>query len=333
MLKEFGFILAKVLLTPISLIYGFVQFVRRGLYHTGVLRSQDLPGTVISIGNIEAGGTGKTPVVIALAKWLQEEGFTPVILTRGYRSGLKSHETAILVNEVTVLQTGSSEFSADEAQQQSADLSDVPVVIGANRLEGAKTYLRNFKEPTHWILDDGFQHLKISRNIDILLLDYDHPFGNGFPIPSGHLREFPFTKRFADIICFTRGPERLPDPKSICIPFLNNQFTKVAGPDTGTSPKQGNFLVLSGIAKPAKLMETLARLGVNTSNHIIIGDHERFAFQEFIGNLNEFDGIITTRKDFYRQKLEFIQLNKPVYVLELTADISQLTSALTTQTK
>ena len=184
MLKEFGFILAKVLLTPISLIYGFVQFVRRGLYHTGVLRSQDLPGTVISIGNIEAGGTGKTPVVIALAKWLQEEGFTPVILTRGYRSGLKSHETAILVNEVTVLQTGSSEFSADEAQQQSADLSDVPVVIGANRLEGAKTYLRNFKEPTHWILDDGFQHLKISRNIDILLLDYDHPFGNGFPIPS-----------------------------------------------------------------------------------------------------------------------------------------------------
>jgi tetraacyldisaccharide 4'-kinase len=298
--------------------------LRRFLYQKGVLSSHQLPGFVISVGNLEAGGTGKSPVVMALAKHLIQRGARPAILTRGYRSGLAAEDSAVLLGAELILPPVSGQnFHADEATMQARKLVKVPVIIGAKRWAAAQRYLQHYPAPTHWILDDGFQHLKLQRQLNIVLLDAEKPLHNGRCLPAGRLREFPSTLKFAQLIFLTRArPQRTPlilhnmTAPVIPVAFANSQPLQLAGPERPWSAHASAALAL-GIAHPDRVVEHCRQQNYPITEQLTTRDHELFP-KEKLETLGEKAGaILTTEKDFWRQSELFNSLNIPVYVLPL----------------
>ena len=190
------------LLTPLSYVYAAIIKMRNWLYACKLLRQKRLPCTVISVGNIVAGGTGKTPAVIWIAKFLQSEGFPVGVLLRGYRR--QSHDSVSVVSDEKQVLISVAE-SGDEAGLIARKLPGVPVVVGSNR------YAAGLKAIQCWghtdgvlILDDGFQQRQLARDIDILTIDSTQPFGTGQLLPAGTLREPKTALRRADIVLLTR---------------------------------------------------------------------------------------------------------------------------------
>ena len=179
--------IGQSLLWPLTLPYGAVSRLRARAYKKGLLRQQRLHGVVISVGNLTTGGTGKTPMVLWLAERLLAEGKKAGILTRGYRG-----ETSL---------TGST---SDEVQLLQRRLGDrVAFGIGADRFaRGSELATRGID---WFILDDGFQHLQLARDVDIVLIDATNPFGGGHLLPAGRLREPKAAISRADIVVITRS--------------------------------------------------------------------------------------------------------------------------------
>lgn len=314
----------SLLLAPLGWLYGGVMRLRRFLYQRNVLASHQLPGFVISVGNLEAGGTGKSPVVMAVATHLLKAGARPAILTRGYRSGLDAEESAALLGAGILMPpaTGKS-FHADEATMQARKLGQVPVIIGARRWAAAQRYLQHHPAPTHWILDDGFQHLKLKRQLDIVLLDAETPLHNGRCLPAGRLREFPRTLKFAQLIFLTRAraqkaPFILHNMTAPVIPvaFGNGAPLQVLGPESPWS-SHGSVILALGIAHPDRVVEHCRQRHYPITERLTVGDHELFP-RETLENLTRKAGaILTTEKDLWRQSELLNTLKIPVYVLPL----------------
>jgi tetraacyldisaccharide 4'-kinase len=314
----------SLLLAPLGWLYGGIMRLRRFLYQKGVLPSHQLPGFVISVGNLEAGGTGKSPVVMAVARHLLERGARPAILTRGYRSGLGPEDSAVLLGPQMLLPPASAQsFHADEATMQARSLETVPVIIGAKRWEAAQRYLQHHPTPSHWILDDGFQHLKLRRQLDIVLLDANKPLHNGRCLPAGRLREFPGTLRFAQLLLLTRaGPQPSPfiihnmTAPVIPLPFVNAAPRQVAGPECPWSSHSSALLAL-GIAHPDRVMEHCREQKYPITEQLTVGDHELFPQEKLEMHGRKAGAILTTEKDFWRQAEVFTALSIPLYVLPL----------------
>jgi tetraacyldisaccharide 4'-kinase len=314
----------SLLLAPLGWLYGGIMRLRRFLYHTGVLPSHQLPGFVISVGNLEAGGTGKSPVVMAVARQLLERGARPAILTRGYRSGLGPDDSAVLLGSQLLLPPAAAQnFHADEATMQAHALENVPVIIGAKRWEAAQRYLQHHPAPTHWILDDGFQHLKLRRQLNIVLLDAGKPLHNGRCLPAGRLRECPGTLKFAQLIFLTRAfPQHHPfilhnmTAPVIPLPFVNSAPHQVAGPERPWSSHSSALLAL-GIAHPDRVLEHCRQQKYPITEQLTVGDHELFPKEKLETLGRNAGAILTTEKDFWRQAGVFKELGIPLYVLPL----------------
>jgi tetraacyldisaccharide 4'-kinase len=184
-------------------IYRLGLECREFLYESGIKKIRRLPANVISIGNITLGGTGKTPAVIALAQEAQKRGFKPCILTRGYKGKaagpcLSSRDNKLFKNTA---------FAGDEAVLMSYRLRDVPIVKGRNRfLSGVYALGELGRESINvFILDDGFQHRSLYRDMDIVLIDATTPFGNEMLFPDGILREPLESLKRADIVVITKS--------------------------------------------------------------------------------------------------------------------------------
>ena len=184
----------------ISFIYLLGHHFRLWAYRWGVFPSRKLDCKVISVGNLTLGGTGKTPFVMMIAETLRGNGFKPAILTRGY--GGKSNDPVNVVcdGKQTLL---TPEWVGDEAVMMAEKLKNVPVLTGPDRYLTGSYALENFGVDT-LVLDDGFQHLALNRDLNILLFDHSRPLGNGHLFPAGELREPAGETRRADMICFTR---------------------------------------------------------------------------------------------------------------------------------
>ncbi|MGO9613349.1 MAG: tetraacyldisaccharide 4'-kinase [Dissulfurispiraceae bacterium] len=190
------------LMGPLELIYylGYIVKKRYALPH-----QNRLPDLVVSVGNITLGGTGKTPATIALAEEAKKRGFSPVVLTRGYKGKAKSpcfisKGTGALLN---------AEEAGDEPLMMANRLSGVPIVKCASRYDGGTFALASLDArvdgPFLFVLDDGFQHWNLFRNVDIVLIDGSNPFGNRKMFPVGPLRE-PLTElRRADVFVITKA--------------------------------------------------------------------------------------------------------------------------------
>lgn len=315
------------------MLYGAIQWLRRSLYQSGLKSPLRLPGKVISVGNLEVGGTGKSPVTIALASRLVNLGLQPAIVTRGYRSGLSSSESvALLGGEVIMKPQSSPNFLADEGRMQSALLQTVPIIIGARRALACQRYLGQHPAPSHWILDDGFQHMQIFRDCNIVLMDAQYPFDNGLVLPSGRLREWAGALQQADYILLTRAKTKdIPTSlKNLNKPvgfsqFFHGEPKLVHSPQGQTAPsRHWTYFVICAIAKPESFKLDLLNLGFKIAGLYSERDHNPLDLHKFKEMIKTSDAILTTEKDFYRDPRVFEDLNIPVVTLPLKASIDDL---------
>ena len=195
--------LRDIAFAPLSVAYGAAGRARRALYRAGVLTVERVAAPVISVGNITAGGTGKTPLVEWLARAASREGRRVCILTRGY--GREDAGKRVIVSDGVRILAGAIE-GGDEPRLLAENLQRhaVAVVSDANRVAAARWALEHLGSDA-FILDDGFQHLRIARDLNILTLDATDPWGGGRLLPRGRLREPLVELKRADLIVITRA--------------------------------------------------------------------------------------------------------------------------------
>ncbi|MBN2397222.1 MAG: tetraacyldisaccharide 4'-kinase [Deltaproteobacteria bacterium] len=188
-----------------SLLYRSGVTLRNVLYDTGIVRVLRMPCPVISVGNIVVGGTGKTPTVIMLADMLNDRGWKPAVLSRGYGGRRKRGSDAAVVSDGRTVLMDPAE-AGDEPVLIAQRLPAIPVIIAGDRSRAGRLAVERFGSDV-LILDDGFQHRRMARDIDIVLLDGERPFGNGFLLPRGGMREPHGALRRADALILTSGEE------------------------------------------------------------------------------------------------------------------------------
>lgn len=320
------------LTAPLALIYACISAFRGMLYDRRLLRGLPLPGRVISIGNICVGGTGKTPMATSLARWLMADGKQPAILTRGYRSSIQKSGWLVLLDGKPIHGSDVRVFAGDEPMQLSKSLPSVPVIIGRDRFSAAIQALRSgLKLPTHWLLEDGFQHRALKRDVDIVLLDAQRPFGSQWMLPLGDLRESPRALRRASLIIFTRAESGtlMPQMRSQVQHFAPrgqmgvSQMTfsaLVCQSDpalTFVPAVHGPALVAAAIARPETFRQALANLGVVSGREVFLRDHLSLDVPVFHSAAQSCRSVIVTEKDYWRSPEMFAQLPIPTFVLPM----------------
>lgn len=191
-------------LYTLSLPYSAVVRLRNSLYDARLFEAKRLPCPVVSVGNLTVGGTGKTPMVILIANLLLKKGRRPAVLSRGYAG--KGESAILVVSDGQRILAGPGE-SGDEPFLIALSASGAPVLTGRDRYAAGKHALENLGADT-LVLDDAFQHRQVFRDINMLLLDSERPFGNGCLLPRGTLREPGGALRRADMIVLTRANEK-----------------------------------------------------------------------------------------------------------------------------
>lgn len=189
----------------LSRFYYLVIKLRWLIYKLGIIPKTKLPCTVISVGNITWGGTGKTPAVIMIAKLLAEMGKRVTVLSRGYGRRKEKDKK----NKISIVSDGkrlilSPREAGDEPCLLAKNLPDVPIIVGKNRINSGKYAIEKFASEVV-VLDDGFQYWSLNRDIDIVTIDCSNPYGNGYLIPRGPLREPVSHLSRADIFLLTRA--------------------------------------------------------------------------------------------------------------------------------
>ncbi len=320
----------------ISSIYGLGVRARLFLFETGILEGSRLPCRVISVGNITLGGTGKTPTVEYIAELLKDEGKEVVILSRGYggemerKLGVVSDGNRLLLS---LAQAG------DEPYMLAQRLKGIPILVGRRRDLTGRYAIDHF-HPQVAILDDGFQHLGVRRDVDILLVDSQIGFGNGYLFPRGPLREPLAQLRRADLFIMTKvvNPnacreleERIRSHKRDAIIFHSTY-----GPDCLTNLNTGERLpleyikgtpiaALSGIANPAYFRHLLEIAGAKVEQEIIFPDHHVYSREDFPSmqvTMGKAECIVTTEKDAAKLR-GLIEEDLPIMSLGISVNIME----------
>jgi len=329
--------LRKLLLLPLSLlslIYRFIVQSRQVLYSRGVLKTHRLPCRIISIGNITLGGTGKTPTAIYLAHLFQNRGIQPVVLSRGYKAQ-SSVPTAVVSDGTTTLMD--AQEAGDEPFLLSQALPGVPVIIGADRTVSGRLACEEFS-PEVVILDDGFQHQRIKRDVDIVLIDLHHGFGNGHLLPRGILREPVSALSRANIFLLTKqmgdGTDNQlkqqirrhnPDAPIYHTRYAVNSFrTLNEQQEIHLNHLKGKkVLALSGIGNPHYFSFLLKQSGMLVTEERTLPDHHDYTVDDIPKvreYLSDVDYIVTTAKDSCKMNRELFY-DLPILTLEVVLQI------------
>jgi len=300
-------------LVPLSYLYGLGMLTRERLYAMGLFEQRALPVKVISIGNLSVGGTGKTPVVIALANALREKGRRAGVISRGYKR--RADEEVFEVSDGKSVRSN-PEKSGDEPFLIAQRCPEVPVAVGGNRYAAGRYLLDRFGVDT-LILDDGFQHLALKRTVDVLLLDATAPFGNGYLLPRGRLRERLSALGRATLLVVTRSGQardlqsvrkairRVAPGTPLCVTdFIATALERigVCGSEGPHALKGQRVVALSGIGNPDAFQRLLEGLGAVVVHHCLFPDHHAYSLQDVrrvtkaAGDLQA-DRILTTEKD------------------------------------
>jgi len=323
-------------LLPLSAIYYLAIKLRNFAYDNAIFKSHHLKSSVISIGNISTGGTGKTPTTIALANTLSSKGKSVCILSRGYR---RSTRGTLLVSDGRKLLCKVHE-AGDEPALMASRLKNIPILVDENRVRGGQYLIQHF-QPDCILLDDGFQHRRLARDTDIVLLDPARFADGPIVLPAGQYREAGNSLKRAHKICLVKDNLTPDDLLKSCHEILVTKYGIDPGkihtiiknvshlwdPATGISAPLENIYhqpvcLLTGIAAPERLYNALVHSGAQIASTHYAPDHFVYtedAIKKIAGKFAGTDArqIITTMKDWVKLKEYAVARAMPFKIAEL----------------
>lgn len=271
------------LLHPLQWLFRVIAALRRSAYRRGLLAIYRPPVPVVVVGNIAVGGTGKTPVVVALVESLQQQGITAGVVSRGY--GASQHAMPHVVGEHS-----EATDCGDEAlliYQRTA----CPCVVAASRSAAVRVLLENYQVDLI-ISDDGLQHYALARDLEIVMYDADSAFGNGLCLPAGPLRE-PLARLSSVDFVLARGSD---DPVS-GVTYRQDKLVNLASEEeraVSTDSIGSSVFAVAGLARPALFLAALGQLGFEVQARLY-PDHHPYSAADFSGLQKK--PIIMTEKD------------------------------------
>lgn len=301
--RETGALL-RAFLYALSIVYGFFVGARIFLYEIGALKAVRAGCKVISIGNITAGGSGKTPITMKIAAFLKARGKKAVILSRGYK---RKKTGMVIVSDFNGV-LASHEDAGDEAYLMAEKLKGVPVIVSADRAEAARHAIKEFSADAI-ILDDGFQHLRLARDVNVVLIDGGKRFGAGYLLPRGVLREPISGLSRADCFMIKGGGEPLPEIEGTGKPVFGFSYkpSMLRSSDGRERPleflRRKKVAMVSGIASPESFEATVKELGATIDKVFTYPDHYAYSKEdvfEITAGVKGLDAVITTEKDIVK---------------------------------
>jgi tetraacyldisaccharide 4'-kinase len=292
-----------------GLTYGAIARLRRALYRAGWLHTQHFPVPIIVVGNVTVGGSGKTPLVIGLVNHLEAHGYRPGVVSRGYRGAAKKWPQYV--------NAGSDASDVGDEPVIIARRTHCPVVVDPDRCRAVTRLLEEFRCDVV-VSDDGLQHHRLGRCLEILVVDGIHRFGNGFCLPAGPLRE-PSTDviNCVDLMVCNGGQ---PSTDEFGMRLLPDTLTRVA--DLSTQAEVESFVdqkvhAVAGIGHPDRFFHELQRLGLAAHEHVF-PDHHAFVAADF--EFGDDLPVIMTEKDAVKCKTF---ADSRMWFVPVTADLGE----------
>jgi len=294
------------LLIPFSFVFYGINILRNYLYRNGLLKSIKVEVPVLIIGNITLGGTGKTPLALNLISQFLNEGLNPALISRGYGGSAKD------ITEV--LESTNVRIAGDEALLVKTK-SKIPVFVGKDRASVAKILLKKYPKTSIIISDDGLQHHRLARDYEVIVVDSQRKFGNGFIFPAGPLRESRSRLNLVDAIVY-KGTSN--NPKFYQMKYITKHFKNLI-----TSKKiifegiqEKKIVAITAIGNPESFFSTLEGYNLEFKK-VIYNDHYLFNKNDFIKYADY--NIVMTEKDAIKCK-KFATNNFWVLPLETKVD-------------
>ena len=318
----------NALLLPLSLIYAVVIQIRNWLYDIGILPRSAMPCKVISIGNLTVGGTGKTPTVAMMAEEMFRHKHSVCVVSRGYKRTTKG---TLLVSNGSDVLAGADECG-DEPFLLAISLPGIPIIVDENRVRGAHFAINTFN-PNVILLDDAFQHRRIRRNVDVVLVDASAGFGNNWLLPAGPLREPLRSLKRAHVILFTRVEKNLKlsalkdiIAKHCSAPICAANHDPVViqdleGREVDIQAIKGRkVFAFCGIGRPASFYSLLKQLGAEIKGVRTFKDHHTYTAEDkkiLVKSAKKYGAemLITTEKDRVRLSPEYFSI--PLWTLKI----------------
>jgi len=293
---------------PFGGLYGLVMQLRQWFYSRGIIRQYRLPVAVVSVGNLTWGGTGKTPMVIYLCRLCKERGYSPLIISRGYHGRAIGQVNVVSDGQSVLMDAGEA---GDEPHMMAVQLPGVPVITCKERAKAGRYAVRHFS-PDVLFMDDGFQHLALHRDMNIVLFRAHAPLGNGRIFPAGPLRESTVALKRADCFVVT-GEGEEEDLQQVFLnnapaaPFFKAKYhpARVIGDSREYSwaeMRNKPVVAFCGIGNPASFRSMLLTIGVDCRDFIIFPDHHDYSEKD-VKNLEKIayekkaELLLTTEKD------------------------------------
>lgn len=315
----------RLLLFPFAILYGIATGFRNLLYNLGYLKSYSFPIPIIKVGNLNTGGTGKTPMTLFLATKMQES-MKVGILSRGYGRKTKGF--------IKANANSSAHEIGDEPLQLFRTLADVEIAVCEDRKLGIEKMTRASNIDLI-VLDDAFQQRRIKGSMEILLTTYADPYNSDFMLPTGNLREFANGRKRADVIIVTKCPSKIeisemksikeqlkPYPnQSVLFSTLKYGTLRHYGHDTDHSESKDSVILVTGIANASGLKSHLAARYV-IERHFDYRDHHSFDIQNLnhihtaFSKSNRISLIITTEKDWVKIEPLLSEENKKYWAVQ-----------------
>jgi len=331
-------IILRGLLRACCWVYGGIVTALRWVYRQGVLRTYDLGRPVISVGNMTWGGAGKTPITEWIVHQLLAVGKKPVILMRGYMSKKKGDGHFFRREKKCP-----SPFLSDEAQLLNQTFGGlVPVIVNRDRVQGALRVPPNYPYDV-FVLDDGFQHWRVRRDLDIVAIDTTNPFGNGAVLPRGILREPLSALKWAKVCVLTKadiGADNIPqirhiiqerNPDAVIVETVHQPqcvYDLRSGEKFGVAHIGGRPAVLvSGIGSPFGFEQTVKNVGTDVRHHMVYPDHYCYTekdIQDIIFQVERQGSacVLTTDKDAVKLRGLMTHVPEHIEVFVVTVKIS-----------
>ncbi|NQV41823.1 MAG: tetraacyldisaccharide 4'-kinase [Candidatus Marinimicrobia bacterium] len=292
----------------LSIIYGVLIWIRNRAYDLGLFKTYRVKTPVISVGNLSTGGSGKTILVQALIQHFLSMNKKPAVLSRGYG---RSSKGLVVVADGNGF-VGTLTDSGDEPFLITENYDDIPVVVSENRVDGAR-YIENTFDPDVIILDDGFQHRRLHRDLDILIVDFQYS-PKPHLLPWGYLRENVQNISRADLVVYSKSGLQK-DPVNNLVFDINNYVQNHHKKRIDLSRLKGTFGLFAGLGNPCHFFEQMEACHRSAQVKISFPDHAIYTSSQLDEIKDNFcDYWITTQKDFIKLDPAFCEKFNICYI-------------------